>query len=209
MDNDYSRYYLLKLPDADQLSTSLSVNIIESKSELMEALEDCWQMAVSVIVIFGASLAVFPGVCVLIIPQHPNTTFFTGRLFVPVTTFLLFNFGDLAGRMSSTYLSFPAHKKNLLLTLAISRGVIPLLIVFCNVVPRKTLPVLFTNDIIFPILISLTALTNGYIFSSAMVMASNCSQRSRLEMTGFVMASALGIGLTLGSVSSTILLRII
>lgn len=209
MDNDYSRYYLLKIPDEDELSTSLSVNIIESKSEILEALKDCWQMGASIILAFWASLAVFPGVCVLVVPEHPNTSIFTGRFFVTITTFLLFNFGDLAGRLCSSYLTFPAHKKNLLLTLTITRAFIPMLILFCNVSPKYNLPVLPASDLMFPIFVGLTALTNGYIFSSAMVMASHCSPRYRLELTGFVMATALGIGLTLGSVSSTILLRII
>lgn len=209
MDNDYSRYYLLKIPDEDQLSTSISVNIIESKWEILEALEDCWQMAASVILAFWASLSVFPGVCVLVVPEHPNMSIFTGRFFVPITTFLLFNFGDLVGRVCSSYLSFPAHKKNLLLWLTVARGFIPLLVIFCNIVPKSNLPNIYGSDLVFPILVGLTALTNGYVFSSAMVMASHCSDKNRLELTGFVMASALGIGLTLGSLSSTILISII
>lgn len=209
MDNDYTRYYLLKIPDEDQLSTSLSVNIIESKSELLETLKDCWQMALSVVVTFWASLAVFPGVCVLIVPEHPNISFFTGRLFVPITTFLLFNCGDLAGRMCSTYLPFNPNKKNGLLALTVARSILPLLILLCNIHPRNHTSTVFTNDLIFPILISSTALTNGYVFSSAMVMASQNSDKGRLELTGFIMASALGTGLLLGSVSSTILLHII
>lgn len=209
MDNDYSRYYLLKLPDEDQLSTSLSVNLIESKYEILDALKDTWQMALTVIFAFWASLAVFPGVCVLVVPQYPNTSILTGRFFVPVATFLLFNLGDLAGRVSSSFFNFPVHRKNALLVLTISRSFIPLLILFCNVVPRYNTPVLFQSDIYFPVFVGLTALTNGYAFSSAMVMASINSQRNRLELTGFVMATSLGIGLTLGSISSTILLRII
>jgi equilibrative nucleoside transporter 1/2/3 len=209
MDNDYSRYYLLRIPDEDELSTSLSVNLIESKHELLEALDDCWQMALSVVLAFWASLAVFPGVCVLVVPEHPNSSPLTGRFFVPITTFLLFNLGDLAGRMCSSFLNFPAHKKNSLLMLTISRAIIPLLIPFCNVVPRSNLPVLLPSDLIFPILVGLTAMTNGYVFSSAMLMASENSRKTRLELTGFVMAAALGVGLTLGSVSSTLLLRVI
>lgn len=209
MDNDYSRYYLLRIPDEDELSTSLSVNLIESKHELLEALDDCWQMALSVVLAFWASLAVFPGVCVLVVPEHPNTSILSGRFFVPICAFLLFNLGDLAGRMCSSFLSFPAHKKNALLILTISRAIIPLLIPFCNVGTRQNFPVLLPSDLLFPLLVGLTALTNGYVFSSAMLMASENSRKTRLELTGFVMAAALGVGLTLGSISSTILLSFI
>lgn len=209
MDTDYSRYYLMKIPDEDQMSTSLSVDIIESKSDIVEALKECWPMATAIVVTFWATLAVFPAICVLVVPQHPHTTVFTGRFFTPITSFLLFNCGDFAGRLCSAFLQFPNHKKKALLVFAMVRGVIPLTILFCNVSPRYNTPVLLTSDIYFPILVGATALTNGYVFSSAMVMASSNSARERLELTGFVMAAALGIGLTLGSVSSTILLRII
>jgi len=209
MDNDYTRYYLVRIPSEDELSVSLSINIIESRSEIIDTLRDCWPMAVSVILSFWASLAVFPGVCVLIVPQYPNTSYFTGRFFTPITTFLLFNCADLAGRLCSSFVQFPARWKKGLMYLCIARAIIPLSIIFCNVYPRYNTPVLFESDLYFPILNSLAALTNGYIFSSAMVMASCNSHKTRLEMTGFIMASSLGIGLTLGSLSSNIILRII
>lgn len=209
MDNDYTRYYLMKIPDEDQLSTSLSVNIIESKSDIFETIKDCWQMGAAVIMVFWFSLAAFPGVCVLVVPQYPNTSIFTGRFFTPITTFLLFNCGDLAGRMCSAYLQFPHNRKNTLLVLSLSRIILPILILFCNVHPRNNTSVWFTNDLYFPIFNTLTGLTSGYVFSSAMILASSHSHKDRLELTGFVMASALGIGLTLGSVSSTLLLRLV
>lgn len=209
MDNDYSRYHLLKLPAEEDLATSISVNFIESKSEILEAFWDCWQLSLSVILAFWASLSVFPGICVLVVPEFPNTSPFTGKYFVPLTTFLLFNCGDLTGRMCSSFLPFPMEKKNSLLVLTVARSFVPILIIFCNVSPRYHSSVLFTGDTIFPILISITALTNGYIFSSAMVMASVGSDRTRLELTGFVMATSLCIGLTLGSISSAILLHLL
>ena len=209
MDNDYSRYYLLKLPDEHQLSTSISVNLLESRLEILEALADCWQTAASVVLAFWASLAVFPGVCVLVAPQQPNGGPLTGRFFVPLATFLLFNLGDLLGRLLASWAPFPLRRRNGLLAFTLARALIPMLVLFCNVSPRSNTPVLFKQDAIFALLVSLTALSNGYIFSSAMLMASHCSQRARLELTGFVMAGALGTGLTLGSVSSTLLLRII
>lgn len=209
MDNDYTRHYLLKIPNEDQLSTSLSIDIIESRSEILETIKECWHLGATVVVAFWATLAVYPGVCVLVAPEFPNTSVFTGRFFTPVTTFFLFNCGDLAGRMCSTYIPFPVHHRKTLLSISLMRSVIPLMILFCNVHPRSYTPILFTNDLYFPILNSLSAFTNGYLFSSAMIMASLSSFKSRMELIGFVMASALGIGLTLGSVTSTLLLRII
>lgn len=209
MDNDYTRHYLVKIPSEDQLSASLSIDIIESKSEIVETIKECWHLGATVVVAFWATLAVYPGVCVLVAPEYPNTSVFTGRFFTPITTFFLFNCGDLAGRVCSTYIPFPIHHRKALLSIGLLRSIVPILILFCNVHPRNHTPVLFTNDLYFPILVSLTAFTNGYLFSSAMIMASLSTYKNRMELIGFVMASALGIGLTLGSVTSTILLRII
>lgn len=209
MDNDYSRYYLIQLPSEMQISEALPQNLVRSRSDLYQVIRGSWQMIAIAIIVFWTTLSVYPGVSVLVVPQHPNSSFFTGRFFTPIACFLLFNCGDLAGRTTSAYLPFPKSKSNLLLILTILRSVIPFLIIFCNVYPRNNTPVLFKSDIYFPILNTASAFTQGYLFTSSMVMASASSDRDKLELTGFIMTTALGIGLTLGSISSALILLII
>lgn len=209
MDNDYSRYYLVHLPEDLQISGNLPETLIRSKADILDVLKSSWQLVLVVIIAFWSTLAVYPGVCVLVAPTHPNTSFLTGRFFTPIVTFLLYNCGDLAGRLTSAFLPFPVAKKNTLLGITIVRVIIPFMIIFCNVIPRHHTSVWFTSDLYYPIFNVATALTQGYTFSSAMVMASTNSARERVELTGFIMTTALGVGLTLGSISSTILLLLI
>lgn len=210
MDNEYTRYHIGDITDDSTTQvTTAPGGLFGDMNELKAALKDCWQPAAVTAITFWSTLAVFPGVCVLVVPEHPNTSFLTGRFFIPIVTFLLFNLGDFAGRICSSNVPFPTRRKGLLLYITIARVVLPLLIIFCNVHPRYHTPVLFQSDIYYPILNTLSALTNGYLFSAAMVMASACSQRNRSELTGFIMASSLAIGLLFGSITSTILLRII
>lgn len=209
MDNEFTRYYLQSDGDDERSTQPSSIRLFGSNTQLIMTIRECWKKALVVIFVFGATLSVFPGVCVLVIPQHPESSFFTGRYFVPIVTFFLFNCADLAGRLTSTYLPFPQKNSNILLGLSVIRTIFPIMILFCNVRPRNYTPVLFENDVIFPILVSLMGITNGYVFSSAMVLASTEAHKNRRELTGFVMATSLGIGLTLGSINSTILLRII
>lgn len=209
MDNDYSRYYLVRIPSEMQISGALPGTIIRSRSDIEDVLKGSWQMLVITILAFWTTLAVYPGVCVLVVPEHPSSSFLTGRFFTPIVCFLLFNFGDLFGRLTSAYLPFPTSKKNLLLTLTVIRSIIPLLIIFCNVSPRNNTPVLFKSDVYFPAFNFMTAFTQGYLLASAMVIASANSERDKVELTGFIMTTALGIGLTLGSISSALILLVI
>lgn len=214
MDTEYTRHYLNPHGSTNSTGTTQDIetasnNVMSNKAELIEALRDSWHFALSVAVVFWSTLSVFPAVSVLILPQHPDTSFFTGRFFTPITTFFLFNLGDLVGRICSSYVPLPIRAKKLLLSLTFGRIFISFLILFCNVTPRRHTPVLFQSDLYYPIFNTLMAVTNGYVFSSAMVMASKNCQRNRSELTGFIMATSLGVGLTLGSFTSTILLNII
>lgn len=209
MDNEYTRYYL-RSDSRSEDGTRSQLNLLGAGPQLLQTIKDVCKRALVVMLTFGATLSVFPSVCVLVVPKYPDpTSFFTGKYFVSIVTFFLFNSADLAGRLTSTYLPFPPDRPNLLLSISIGRFILPVLILFCNVIPRYHTSTLFTNDAIFPILVTLLGITNGYIFSTAMVLASKESHPERRELTGFVMATSLGIGLTLGSISSLILINLI
>lgn len=207
MNNDYTRHYT-RLGASDEIDRSYS--ILENGQELVETIKECWKLALSAIIIFTTTLSVFPSVCVLVLPQYPNTSFLTGRFFLPMVVFLSYNISDLLGRILSSLAPFPRKSQNLLLGLAIIRSIIPMLILFCNVVvPGRTIPVLLSHDGLFGFLVALTGFTQGYIFSSAMVLASVESTPTRRELTGFIMATCLGAGLALGSLTSTLIISIL
>ena len=127
--------------------------------------------------------------------------------FQPVMTFLLFNIGDVLGRITSGVVTLPS--KRWILPISLLRIVFIPLIYMCNLQPRS-IPVWFTADIwpgVFSILISWT---NGHILSLA---ASYCPQEvtksSEKSLAGSFSAFSSALGLVIGSLLVFPLLRII
>lgn len=216
MDTEFTRYYLDPRHNAGPSSSPEESQQqmparLGASPDLVKVIKTCWPMALTVFMTFTSTLSVFPAISVLILPEVPSKDYaLLGDLYTPVVTFVLFNFADLAGRLCSNYLPFPVGRPKFLLSLGAVRILFPILILFCNVVkPNKHLPILFVNDIYYPIFISLASLTNGYLFSSAMILASSGAEQCHREITGFVMTFSLGLGLFSGSIISTLLLRII
>lgn len=79
----------------------------------------------------------------------------------------------------------------------------------CNVQPRNYLPVLFENEIYYIVFMSILGLTNGYLFTNAMINGPNVAPEELKENAGFILVAFLGLGLTLGSFTSNILLRLL
>lgn len=222
MDNDYTRHYTrVSMPTSyvisnddegsppDSHNNNHSNNLFRSNQELIETIKDCWKKALTIVLVFVATLSVFPAVCVLVRSQHPDSFFLTAKFFTPIMAFLIYNVSDLLGRVLSTMLPWPSGKQDFLLFTALGRIIIPLMILFCNVeFPNRSLPILL-DDAYFGLLVALTGLTQGYLFSSAMVLASIEAKPTRRELTGFIMATCLGTGLALGSLNSTLLISLL
>lgn len=190
-------------------SASSNFDLIKQKGEICDIIKENWQLFCTVIMIFWATLAVYPGICVLVAPLNQNNLLIPANFYTTITVFLLFGIGDLFGRLMAAYVPFPVEMKREILIFAVLRSLFPILIIFCNVQPKYHTSVLFKNDFAFPILNFLSSLSNGYAFSTAMVMASANSRSDRQELTSFLMSVSLGTALTLGSISSYVLLRII
>lgn len=159
--------------------------------------------------VFWVTLALYPPITILVVPRHPNTSPWTGRYFLPLACFLLFNSGDLAGRLISRFCPLNQKSKYLLLSFSLLRVILIPLIMVCNVQPRNYLPVLFENEIYYIVFMSILGLTNGYLFTNAMINGPNVAPEELKENAGFILVAFLGLGLTLGSFTSNILLRLL
>ena len=170
-----------------------------------------WPHLVSVTLVFWVSLSVFPAITVLVSPQHPNSSEWTQKYFIPVTCFLLFNFSDLMGRFAGKFCPIPSHKRILLLLSSVSRIVLIPLIMFCNVMPqtRGYLPVLFESEVYYIVFMTLLGFTNGYVLINIMVNGPNSVSDHYKESAGFFIVSFMGLGLALGSFSSNVFLRLL
>ncbi|RWS14636.1 Equilibrative nucleoside transporter 3-like protein [Dinothrombium tinctorium] len=182
---------------------STSEEIIDKDTPLMMHI---WPYALCGLVSCWVTLSVFP-ICVLILPRHPNLTLWSGRFFIPLAFFLVYNSSDFCGRILGGILSI-SHR-HLLLTLSILRWLIAVLIIFCNIHPRNHLPVAFKNEACFIFFILLLGFSNGYVFTNAMVAAPKKVAMEYREKVGFILALFASIGVNLGSFTSSLLLEII
>lgn len=172
-----------------------------------------WHYCVALVLIYGVTISVFPGVLVHVetVASPSNVTW--ARLFSPVACFLVFNVGDLLGRVlaSSSWTAFPGRREHLLVGLTLMRTLFLPLIFACNVQPRSkpsmSLPVLFHSDLVFVGLNALFAASNGYLTSVAMVHGPKKLEYFLQEKAGAVLVAMLATGMTVGSFASLAFIR--
>lgn len=168
-----------------------------------------WPHAISVMLVFWTTLSLYPAVTVLVVPRHPESSLWTGRYFLPLACFLLFNMSDFFGRILANLMPLPSKREYVLLFLATLRTVLIPLIMLCDARPRFNLPVIFENEVYYIAFMTLLGLSNGYVFSNAMIHGPMFVSSEFREKAGFILVAFLGIGLTLGSLTSNILIRLL
>ncbi|WVQ98536.1 hypothetical protein IAU59_005662 [Kwoniella sp. CBS 9459] len=157
--------------------------------------------------VFVVTLSVFPPVTTTILSTHiPTPRLLQPDVFIPLH-FLLFNIGDYTGR---TYLpSIPSllitSPPRVVLLSALRTLFIPLLFL-CNVSTSKSVPVI-NSDILYLTVIVLFGLTNGYISSLCMIVASSPHLNAKLDederdVAGTLASFCLVAGLAGGSLAS-------
>ncbi|XP_034518540.1 equilibrative nucleoside transporter 3 isoform X4 [Ailuropoda melanoleuca] len=134
----------------------------------------------------------------------------TTKFFVPLTTFLLFNFADLCGRQVTAWIQVPGPRSKVLPGLVLLRTCLLPLFMFCNYQPRVRLhTVVFQSDL-YPVLFtSVLGLSNGYLSTLALMYGPKIVPRELAEATGVVMSFYLCLGLVLGSACSALLVHLI
>ncbi len=175
----------------------------------MTPLCQIWPHAISAMMVFWVSLALFPPVTVLVVPQNPDSSEWTGKYFLPITCFLLFNLSDFLGRFTGRFCPIPLKRKFLLLFVSFSRIILIPLIMLCNASPRSHLPVLFKSEVYYILFMALLGFSNGYVIINAMINGPKFVSEEYRENAGFFLVAFLGLGLTLGAFSSNILLRLL
>ncbi|KAM9618183.1 equilibrative nucleoside transporter 3 isoform 2-T2 [Trichechus inunguis] len=195
-------------PDASSLAPGSSNHPLPA---LCPILKTTAGLGFCTVYIFFISGLVFPAISSNIESLSKGSgSLWTDKFFVPLTTFLLYNFADLCGRQITAWIQVPGPKNKLLLGLVLLRtGFIPLF-VFCNYQPRVHLKmVVFTSDI-YPVLFtSLLGLSNGYLSTLALIYGPKIVSRELAEATGVVMSFYLCLGLLLGSAFSALLVHLI
>jgi solute carrier family 29 (equilibrative nucleoside transporter), member 1/2/3 len=85
--------------------------------------------------------------------------------------YLLFNAGDYVGRILSGWIKRPTNKPKLVAFLTVLRvGFIPAFLL-CNITQKHPLPILIHSDEVFILLMTLFAISNGYIANISLIYA--------------------------------------
>lgn len=173
------------------------------KASMWTIFKGGWMYFVSIVLIFWVTLSVFPAVMVLVVSSNAASgALIFNKLFMPVVGFLVFNVGDLLGRILSGFLPLSSAWRRTILTLCVARVVFVPLLLLCNAHPRNQLPVVFSTDAWFVAFVALFALSNGYLTTLTLTYASKSASTENQETAGSMAAVFLGLGLMLGSVSS-------
>ncbi|XP_057592386.1 equilibrative nucleoside transporter 3 isoform X2 [Hippopotamus amphibius kiboko] len=132
------------------------------------------------------------------------------KFFVPLTTFLLYNFADLCGRQITAWIQVPGPRSKVLPGLVLLRTCFIPLFMFCNYQPRIHLQMVVFQSDMYPVLfISLLGLSNGYLSTLALIYGPKIVPRELAEATGVVMSFYMCLGLVLGSACSALLVHLI
>ena len=164
---------------------------------------------------FWVSLSIFPGVAVLIQPnQHLLLTdsFWTSKFFLPVCCFFLFNLCDYLGRYLGSFILLKEKHIFSLLSIALFRVIFIPLFLFCNLIPAfysRHLPVVFYSEYFYIVFMILFGLSNGYIVLNVFVNGPLSVPPEYRKLSGFFLMLFLGLGLTFGSFTSTVLVRVL
>ncbi|CAK0783744.1 hypothetical protein CVIRNUC_006943 [Coccomyxa viridis] len=204
-------------------SGSLAVALPDGRRRAVPVKELLWRMrwhSVSLGLCFAVTIAVFPSITASICSVHnpakrppclPQTRYgrLAGDLFTPLL-FLLFNLGDLLGRLLSGIGPY-VHKSprpSMLMGYALSRIVLAAALIFCHVVTPHAwrAPEVFGSDIIPIILIVVLGISNGHLGSLASMHMPSLLPSTFRDQSGPVIAFAITAGLTLGSILALLLM---
>lgn len=123
---------------------------------------------------------------------------FQPDVFIPAA-FLLWNVGDLSGRIACGWEAVTVRNSRLLVLLAVSRAVFVPLYLMCNVGGRGAV---VDSDIFYWLVELAFGFTNGWVGTSCMIIAPDYVDDDEKEACGGFMGLCLVLGLSTGSLLS-------
>lgn len=189
--------------------TTLADDATSHGADVLRIFKLTWPHLFAQSVTFFATFSAIPSLVTLVLPSHPNRSAWTGYLFTPICCFLLFNYGDLTGKLTGKWLMLPSNKPIVVAILSALRVLLVVFFMLSNIQPRKYLSVVFESEYYFILFIVLFGFSQGYILSNSLVQGAQRVPSSLLERFGFMLTLSVGVAVMLGSIFSNILLRLI
>ncbi|XP_046739541.1 equilibrative nucleoside transporter 1 isoform X2 [Diprion similis] len=182
---------------------SQDVSYNEGTISYFKIFKKIWHYGLSEAITFLVTIAVYPAVTVLVDSQNKGQGHAWNDIyFIPVVAYLLFSIGDYAGRILAGLLEWPKNRPWVVIFLSIIRAVFVPAIMVCNAHPRHHLPVYITDDIDYILITMGFAFTNGYLCNIVLILTPLVVEPEEKEIASAMMGAFLGAGLTIGSIVS-------
>lgn len=182
----------------------------QSEADFQLVFKGIWKYGLLEFLVFSVTLSIYPAVTVLITSTGKgNGHMWNDVYFVTVVNYLIFNSGDYLGRILAGLIEWPRHRPNLLLLVAVLRASWIPLFMLCNAQPRESLPVLIDSDVMYIGLMTVFAVSNGYLANLGLICAPKQVREHERERASSMMAAFLGVGLAFGSALSLILVKLL
>ncbi|XP_058801532.1 equilibrative nucleoside transporter 2 [Phymastichus coffea] len=186
------------------------INFFGENISYLRIFKRTWQYGLSIFLIFFITMIVYPSVTVLIESHSKGQGHHWNDIyFVPVVTYLLFSCGDYLGRILSGFFKWPKDNPWLIILLSLSRIVFIPLFLVCNAQPRRRLPVYIHDDIYYITLTILFAISNGYLCNIVFMIAPTIVEQREKEVASAMLGAFLGIGVSVGSLISLLMVKIL
>ncbi|XP_054914660.1 equilibrative nucleoside transporter 2 isoform X2 [Poeciliopsis prolifica] len=182
---------------------SEEANSSAEKASVLEVFKKIRVMAFCVTFVFTVTLSVFPAVTVDVQTAFPDGRW--GRFFIEVCCFLVFNINDWFGRTVTTKIHWPRKESCVFPILVVARVIFIPLLMLCNVQPRSHLPIIFSHDAVFTLIMALFSMSSGYFVCLSMSYAPQLVEPKDAETAGALMTFFLALGLSLGAALSFLL----
>ncbi|NXM72991.1 S29A3 protein, partial [Serilophus lunatus] len=160
--------------------------------------------------VFFISVIIFPSLSSNIESVSKSSgSLWSTKYFVPLTSFLLYNFADWCGRQITAWIQVPGPKSKLLPTLVLLRTIFLPLFILSNCQPRVHIQTVVFNQDIYPVVFTaLLGLSNGYLGTLVMVYGPKIVPKELAEAAGVVMNFFLTLGLAVGSACTVLVVHL-
>uniref|UniRef100_A0A8C2T8Y5 Solute carrier family 29 member 3 n=1 Tax=Coturnix japonica TaxID=93934 RepID=A0A8C2T8Y5_COTJA len=208
---EYSRYGQALAAPTKQLCPEHSVPQSTAVPPLRPILRKTVALGSCLFYVFFVSIIIFPSLSSSIQSVHQASgSPWATKYFVPLTSFLLYNFADWCGRQITAWIQVPGPNSRLLHTLVLLRTIFLPLFILCNYQPRAHIRTVLFNRDIYPVAFTtLLGLSNGYLGTLALVYGPKIVPKELAEAAGVVMSFYLVLGLALGSACSVLVVHLI
>ncbi|XP_074856363.1 equilibrative nucleoside transporter 3 isoform X2 [Carettochelys insculpta] len=221
---EYSRYYMRFQKGSTQPAGAFPSRCLEEVDEsqdmansdqsippLRPILKTTAVLGFCVFCVFFISIIIFPSISSSIESVNKDSgSLWTNKYFIPLTSFLLYNFADWCGRQITAWIQVPGPKSKLLPALVLLRTVSLPVFMLCNYQPRSHIKIVVFNKDVYPaVFIALLGLSNGYLGTLAIIYGPKIMPKELAEATGVVMTFYMTLGLALGSACSILVVHLI